>query len=114
MHLKLSNKFNQKIYKLPYNLKSLEFGFSYNEPLCNLPPYLEILKFGCCYNQPIKLLEPLKEVVFGFSFNHRINIPKSLESITFSSNYREIDLQPYLSQQHLKKVKIGDRVIEIN
>lgn len=78
--------FNQKIYELPKNLKTLDFGVTSNfcKKIKSFPKKLNKLRFGDLFNQnldsSLESAKKLKVLIFGAEFNQKLrNLGKMKE-----------------------------------
>jgi hypothetical protein len=86
-HLHLGNIFNQKITKLPSNLKCIIFSNNYtHDILCLnlLQNQIDYVELGLKYNIAIKnLLNNISELVINSNYSHDFNsLPKKLKRLT--------------------------------
>jgi len=85
--------FNQKISKLPKNVKTLKLWSSYKQPLDNLPHSLRKLKikgnFSSGFNLPLNNLPiGLEELHLPISYNQTLtNLPITMKKIVLPKNY---------------------------
>ena len=88
----LTNVLVDYLYKLPYSITRLTFGFNFNQSIENIIPDSVIwLTFGFCFNQSIQRSVPnsVKYLEFGYHFNQPIfgSIPNSVKYLTFGCEF---------------------------
>ncbi|BCS82967.1 FNIP repeat-containing protein [Cotonvirus japonicus] len=109
--ISLPGSFNQLIYCLPKNLKTIYFGNKFNQSIENcFHDGIETIYFGREFNQSIEnhLPKTLKDICFGDNFNQSIknSFFNGLEILCFGDNFNQ-PIENYLPNS-LKCLYFGD------